>query len=466
MDLDIRGSTIKINANFIDAPDRTDFYFSKNNKVMLTSSYSPPLLQTNWHQGEPYWNFCPKLGGKRCYVGCTATAMVQIMRYYQWPNNGEGSHTYYWSAGGRYLSVDFSDDYDWGYMPHNTEDYDTDREKNAVAELCYEAGVSVDMNYGPEGSGAYVFDVEDALEDHFRYLDKIKVVYRKDYGNVNLWFNELKKQRDLSQPVEFAMYSTDSGHAVVIDGYLITSGLNQVHINMGWGGSYNAYYTLDDILDYTETYWQHAVIDIIPPHEIKLNKSSLSFTGTEGQASPNPQKFQVRNSGFGKMEYQITPDEDWISTSPTQGESSGEWDIITVNINISDLLEGTYSGDIKISSQGARNSPLYIDVSLTVKPPPIYPPLNFSGKKVKNTSGFQIEYINVLSWQENSLNRHIEKYRIYISNSENEELLTELDAGTIEYLHRNVIGLDTYKYYLKAVDYKNREGEAAYIQVK
>lgn len=465
-DVDLQKTYVLLNNISKDTSGRTDYFFVINNKTILTSSHAPPLLQTNWNQGDPYWNFCPKLGGRQCYVGCTATAMVQIMRYYKWPHKGEGRHTYYWSAGGRYLSVDFSDDYDWNFMPHNTEDYDTDREKNAVAELCYEAGVSVNMSYGPDGSGAYIHDVDDALKNHFRYLDRVKVVYRSNYGNVNLWFDELKKQRDLSQPVEFAMYSTDSGHAVVIDGYLITSGINQVHINMGWGGGYNAYYTLDDILDFTDTYWQHAVIDIIPPCEIKLNKSSLSFTGTEGQANPNEQRFQVRNSGLGKMEYHITPDKDWISTSPNQGQSSGEWDIITVFIDITDLLEGSYTGNIEVSSQGARNSPLDLAVDLTVKPPPIYAPLNFSGEKVKNTSGFQMEFINVLRWEKNAQNRHIEKYRIYFLNGGTEELLVELDAEDFKYMHRDVIELETYRYFLKAVDYKNREGEAAYIEVK
>ena len=51
-----------------------------------------PLVKTHWDQGEPYWNQVPtyqgadpSLLGKQCYVGCVATAMAQVMNYWQWP---------------------------------------------------------------------------------------------------------------------------------------------------------------------------------------------------------------------------------------------------------------------------------------------------------------------------------------------------------------------------------------------
>lgn len=248
----------------------------------LETVQANPLLSTQWSQDDPYWNWCPIFGAKRCYVGCTATAMAQIMRYYKWPKKGEGSHSYYWSKGSKALSADFSDSYDWDYMPNNAWEYDTNKEKEAVAELCYEAGISVDMAYGPEGSGAYVFDVDDALKTYFKYSDEARVVWRMDYKNANNFFNELKAQRDLSRPAEFAIYSVDSGHAVVVDGYLITDGLKQVHINMGWGGYYDAYYTVDSILDYTDAFWQHAVIDIFPFAEDQL--PSISITSPQNGA--------------------------------------------------------------------------------------------------------------------------------------------------------------------------------------
>lgn len=32
------------------------------------------------------------INGGRAYTGCGATAMVQVMRFHQYPSSGEGSH--------------------------------------------------------------------------------------------------------------------------------------------------------------------------------------------------------------------------------------------------------------------------------------------------------------------------------------------------------------------------------------
>jgi len=254
-----------------------NFVLIDNYGMELESVMAPPLLKTKWGQGFPYKNWCPLLGNKRCIVGCVATAMAQIMRFYKWPKNGKGTYSYYWENGDRWLTAYFSDTYDWGYMPEKTSQYNTYREQDAVAELCYEVGVSIEMSYGINGSSAHTSKVDDALETFFKYSDKVNTVYRADYNDVDEWFEVLRGQRDLYRPLQFRMCSDDGCHAVVIDGYLITSGLKQVHINMGWYGNSTAYYTLDNILDYTEPD-QYAVIDISPAWaEIKLNKTSLFF---------------------------------------------------------------------------------------------------------------------------------------------------------------------------------------------
>ncbi|MCR5472610.1 MAG: C10 family peptidase [Prevotella sp.] len=52
-----------------------------------------PLIKTHWDQDAPYWDQVPtyqgpetNLRGKQCYTGCVATAMAQVMNYWQWPN--------------------------------------------------------------------------------------------------------------------------------------------------------------------------------------------------------------------------------------------------------------------------------------------------------------------------------------------------------------------------------------------
>ena len=49
-------------------------------------------LTSRWRQGSPYNDQCPVLTppDEHCVVGCTATAMSQIMYYWRWPNTGQG----------------------------------------------------------------------------------------------------------------------------------------------------------------------------------------------------------------------------------------------------------------------------------------------------------------------------------------------------------------------------------------
>jgi hypothetical protein len=251
------------------------------NNLKIQSDYAQPLLFTRWGQGYPYNKKCPSDGGKKCWAGCVATAMAQIMRYHSWPKKGAGNHSYTWN--GKTLKAKFKDSYDWKNMPNLTSQYNIQKELAAISELCYEAGVSVDMDYGTSGSSAYMSDAASALKKHFKYPSS-KIVYRSDYINKKKWFNVFKKQIDLKRPCLFAIYSEDSGHAVVVDGYLTTStqslsdtaGSKKVHINMGWEGSYDAYYDLDNVLSYKKTDWQRAVVDIAS--EKKSEKPDLRIT--------------------------------------------------------------------------------------------------------------------------------------------------------------------------------------------
>ena len=54
-----------------------------------------PLLTTKWNQYSPYTNLCPMYNDeRRCVTGCTATAMAQVMNYFEWPKTGNGSNSY------------------------------------------------------------------------------------------------------------------------------------------------------------------------------------------------------------------------------------------------------------------------------------------------------------------------------------------------------------------------------------
>ena len=53
-----------------------------------------PLISTTWNQDAPFNNLCPGTGTNKTIVGCVATAMAQLMKYYNWPTTGTGSYSY------------------------------------------------------------------------------------------------------------------------------------------------------------------------------------------------------------------------------------------------------------------------------------------------------------------------------------------------------------------------------------
>lgn len=145
-----------------------------------STSVSPLLGNIAWNQGDPYNLLCPTLTNssgniERTVTGCvaTATATAQMMCYYKWPTTGTGSNSYTWESGGTTLSMDFSQStYDWENMTETYNNSSTDAEKNAVAKLMYDCGISCNMDYGLSetgGSGASSLKQAYGLYNYFGY---------------------------------------------------------------------------------------------------------------------------------------------------------------------------------------------------------------------------------------------------------------------------------------------------------
>jgi hypothetical protein len=209
-----------------------------------------PLLTTSWHQNSPYNESCPMGDGGRTVVGCGATAMAQIMAYWKYPSSGSGSRSYTWngdqSCGGstpsQTLSATFSDTYDWPNILNSYGGGEAPVYRDAVSELCYEAGIAVRMDYGYCGSSCYFSNVGSAFPTYFRYSNEIDAESRSSYGTADAWFAMLQAELNLYRPMFYYIYS----HFIVCDGWRI-SGNNEIHMNYGWGGSATSWYTLDNL---------------------------------------------------------------------------------------------------------------------------------------------------------------------------------------------------------------------------
>ncbi|MCD4745827.1 MAG: C10 family peptidase, partial [Bacteroidales bacterium] len=215
--------------------------------------------------------FCPydTLGPcEHVWTGCVATAMGQIMKYYNYPSQGTGSHGFYSNYG--YLEVNFGNtSYNWAEMPYNLS-YDN----NATATLLYHCGVSINTIYGSAGSGAYDFDARDALVDYFDYSPDAQFFERDNY--ILDWEVLLISELEAGRPIIYGgVGSKYYGHTFICDGYQDTAFF---HFNWGWGGMYDGYFFTDSLNPgiYNFSLFQDVVVgiqpnsppDTYPPHSL------------------------------------------------------------------------------------------------------------------------------------------------------------------------------------------------------
>lgn len=212
-----------------------------NNRRPLTVG---PLIATRWNQNSPYNLYAPAASGGpggRCYAGCVATAMSQVMKYWNHPLQGTGSHSYYCPGYGQQSANFGATTYDWENMPRSLSDA-SQVEIEAVATLMYHCGVSVNMNFDPDGSGAFSDDVPGAMSSYFGY-GFCQKKSRSSFSLAN-WISMLKAELDLGRPMYYSGQSSSGGHAFVADGY---DENDFIHFNFGWSGSDDDYYAVDAI---------------------------------------------------------------------------------------------------------------------------------------------------------------------------------------------------------------------------
>ena len=221
----------------------------------LNSDVSPLLGNIAWDQGDPFNLQCPisPLNSERTVTGCVATAMAQVMKYYSWPTTGTGSHSYSTNIDGSSSSTSLTADfgnttYVWSNMTDTYSGASNTVQKNAVAQLMFHCGVSVEMDYGsPSGDGGSAASANNggiALKTYFGYDADIQA-YNRDYIEIAPWMDKIKTELNEGRPVIYSgQSSTSGGHAWVCDGY---DASDLFHMNWGWGGYANGYFSLSTL---------------------------------------------------------------------------------------------------------------------------------------------------------------------------------------------------------------------------
>lgn len=269
-----------------------------------------PLLKTSWNQNTPYNNQCPTAdeGGGRCPTGCVATAIAQIMNYWQWPKQGYGKHTNTDNNETR----DFSQStYDWDNMLDSYSDY-TEVQANAVAQLMADVGCAMNMMYRSSESGTWAIDAAQALLRNFSYSGELHMHHMMDKKGIkvnNLTAEQgseideddealIRSELASKRPIYMGVSSRyKEKHAVVCDGY---DADDYFHINFGWGSDADGFYRLYSMGKFGEYVSSELITNIKPS---PYGNSSAYVNGVWYTANGSEQVFVT---GAEKQDVTIT----------------------------------------------------------------------------------------------------------------------------------------------------------------
>jgi len=286
----------------------TDYFEPSENEIasLLTQERNPaaivgPLIQTRWNQGAPYNNLFPLLPNNsrassngRLVTDCVTTAIVQIMAFHKHPVRGNGQSTVIGSHNITVPSVNFNAAYDWNNMlnvyPRNLAGV-TQQQQNAVATLMYHFSMARGLNTG----------LTTILTTNFGYDRNIQLHYRSNYTDAE-WESIIRQQLDARLPVFYYSRREGGGHGFVVDGY---DNAGKFHINWGWGGLHDGWYSLNALTPGTRNYdREQYIITNIKPDAGGTGSNDFSltdFTASKTSVFQNEMftvSFRPRSIGF------------------------------------------------------------------------------------------------------------------------------------------------------------------------
>ncbi len=236
---------------------------SENGIVLMGAGTIPdirvePLIKSKWGQNTTCGRYCFNYyTPKNYHCGCTATAMAQLMRYHEYPTGRM-------KIGRRNFRIKVDDisesaytlggdgkggPYKWSLMVLEPGCGTTLAERQAIGALCYDAAIATYTEFSKNSSASNLHDARDALQDVFMYKNAIRASDRIGSIGGSVLNNMVNTNLDAGYPVILGIKSeqTNSGHAVVADGYGYDSSALYHHLNMGWSGSDDIWYNLPNI---------------------------------------------------------------------------------------------------------------------------------------------------------------------------------------------------------------------------
>ena len=277
-----------------------------------------PMVPAVWSQNNPFNILFPYLpSGNHAYVGCVATAMAQVMYFWQWPVRPTSSIPAYTST----YKISSTDtlkiympelpivDFDWSAMHDTYMTNDTASQAALAASmLSLYCAQSLEMTFKPNSSGVSTSNIPVKAATYFDYDASAHMEGRESYttqGWADLIYGELTAGR----PVMYSGNKKSSGHAFICDGY---DGNGMFHINWGWNGQSNGYFVLNmlgpDLLGtgsasgaYGYIYSQGAVVGFQPnkggSHIFEVTAENVKLDSYVGTRDYTSDPFTIYVSG-------------------------------------------------------------------------------------------------------------------------------------------------------------------------
>ena len=217
------------------------------------------MLETRWHQNSPFNYYCPN-----GIVGCTNTAMTQVMYYYKFPQDSIPEIPGYVSIDNKVYPSLPPTKFEWDLIlpVYKSGEY-TSENGRAVAQLAHYCGKSIMSWYSNVVTMGWFYYIPRALKNYYGYDASATYLIRDDF-TYETWEEMVYQQIRARHPLVYSGYGKNAnvGHAFVLDGY------EDGYYHVNWGGGGSGEYVSLNALGYggadTYNYDQDMVVNFMP----------------------------------------------------------------------------------------------------------------------------------------------------------------------------------------------------------
>ena len=369
-----------------------------------------PMLQTTWAQDKPYNMRCPKVGRDYCKVGCTAVALAQVIRYWEYPATAPAMEAYTSPKTGITASALPGCTFDWAnmrntyeglsesYIDNNLPEYEID----AIGNLMRYVGQAEKVDYNVNQTGTQNLGILGAIQ-LFGFDAGAHIVKKCDspdteeelaagdyteeeYYNDEQWGQAIQAELRAGRPLVYCAYdmSSDStgiaGHAFNVDGYDADN--DTYHVNFGMKSEKNGYFALNAFqVDFVTIYdfWPIFFAGVQPPGmttepRILVSPQELTMECYVGETTTAT--FNVVGERLsGNITVTVT-DENGVFTADAATiaveDSAAN---ATVTVTYAPQAVGAHNATITLSSEGAENKVVTLSGTATNAPLEVYTPV-------------------------------------------------------------------------------------------